>query len=80
MAIACLRDVTLAPLRPLLSVPRLRLRIALSTFRLADSPYFRVRLRERARRVAGMSTPGRSVAGYRKPRGADNSPREGKTG
>jgi hypothetical protein len=72
MAIACLRDFTFAPLRPLLSVPRLRRRMALATVFDAVLPYFfrvplravvvplrAVALRERARRVAGMSTPGK---------------------
>jgi len=40
MAIACLRLVTFPPL-PLRRVPRLRLRIALSTRLLAAFPYFR---------------------------------------
>jgi hypothetical protein len=41
MAIACLRLVTFFPLRPLLSVPRLRLCIALFTSLEALGEYFR---------------------------------------
>src|SRR5687767_7749209 len=41
MAIACLRLVTLRP-DPLLSVPRLRRRIALSTVSCAFFPYFAI--------------------------------------
>src|ERR1043165_5181739 len=41
MAIACLRLFTFFPLRPLFSVPRLRLRIAPSTFFDAPLEYLR---------------------------------------
>src|SRR5262245_43060156 len=41
MAMACLRLFTVRPLRPLLSVPRLRRRIADSTVFCAFFPYFR---------------------------------------
>jgi len=41
IAIACLRLFTLRPLRPLLSVPRLRLRIALATVLDAPREYLR---------------------------------------
>ena len=40
IAIACLRLVTLFPLRPLFSVPLLRSRMALATLRCAAFPYF----------------------------------------
>src|SRR5207248_6303001 len=40
IAIACLRLLTFLPERPLLSVPRLRSRIACLTFRPAFLPYF----------------------------------------
>ena len=56
MAMACFRDVTLAPLL-LRSVPRFFRRIALSTRFDAAFPYFRVPVRERARFVAGMRAP-----------------------
>jgi hypothetical protein len=42
IAIACLRLVTFFPLRPLLSVPLLRSRIAFSTLRSAVFPYFAI--------------------------------------
>jgi hypothetical protein len=42
MAIACLRLVTFLPLRPLLSVPRFRLRIALFTDFDAPLPYLAI--------------------------------------
>jgi hypothetical protein len=42
MAIACLRLLTVLPLRPDLSVPFLRRRIALSTRFDAALPYFRL--------------------------------------
>src|ERR1043165_8307246 len=45
IAIACLRLFTFLPLRPLFSVPRLRLRIAPSTFFDAPLEYFRAMLR-----------------------------------
>jgi hypothetical protein len=54
MAMACFRDLTLAPL-PLRSVPRFFLRIALSTRFEAAFPYFRVPRRARVRFVAGMA-------------------------
>jgi hypothetical protein len=40
MAIACLRLVTFLPERPERSVPRLRFRMARSTFWAAFAPYF----------------------------------------
>jgi hypothetical protein len=79
MAMACLRDFTFPPLRPLLSVPRLRRRMALATRLEADRPYFRVPLRERARRVAGMSTPGRSVGTVREVARREQFPVRGKS-
>ena len=42
MAIACLRLLTRLPERPLLRVPRLRRRIADSTFFCAALPYFAI--------------------------------------
>ena len=42
IAIACLRLVTFFPLRPLLSVPFLRSRIAFATLRSAIFPYFAI--------------------------------------
>jgi hypothetical protein len=45
MAIACLRLLTFLPLRPLLSVPRLRLRIARSTSFEALREYRRAMVR-----------------------------------
>lgn len=65
MAIACLRDLTFAPLL-LRSVPRFLRRIALSTRFEAAFPYFGVPRREGVRFVAGMATPRKGViARYR---------------
>src|SRR4030095_7637730 len=49
MAIACFRLVTFFPDRPLFNVPRLRSRIARSTFSLAIRPYFAIETSTRAR-------------------------------
>jgi hypothetical protein len=61
MAIACFRDFTFAPLRPLRSVPRFLRRMALSTRFEAAFPYLRVPPRRAplfrvpVRRLAGMA-------------------------
>jgi hypothetical protein len=69
MAIACFRLVTFAP-DPLLSVPRLRRRIADSTFFDADFPYFAISLPPIAYfngsvAFAGSMSPGGAPRGRR---------------
>ena len=55
IAIACLRLFTRPP-EPLLSVPRLRRRIADSTFLLADLPYFAIDTSRRAQAIGVLNT------------------------